>query len=155
VGRSSGDVGTGGLGVGATAFISGLAGPEVVYDFGVWHLSGMLGFHHQPNAAGTGSENDFRFGVGGWYHLHLGENSDFSIGGAFGLMSNSPPVGNGNTGFEFEPGVQIRAFVTPNVSLHAGMGIVFAFGDQTGILNKQIDVTGQITSDFGITYFFR
>lgn len=157
-GRMAGDVGTGGLGIGATAFLSGLVGPEVVYDFGAWHLAGTLGFTSTPTGPnGNGDRATvFDFGVGGWYHLHLGENSDFSLGGAFALVNVSPPMGNSATGFEFEPGIQVRAFITPNVALHAGTGIVFAFGDETGVaLNKQIALVGQVTADFGFTYYFR
>ena len=156
-GRTSGDIAAGGLGVGATAFVSGMSGPEVVYDFGAWHLDGMIGFQSTPTGPnGTGDRATlFQFGVGGWYHLHLGENSDFSVGGAFALINASPPVGNSATGFEFEPGVQVRAFITPNVALHAGTGFVFAFGDQTGPLQKQIALVGQVTADFGFTYYFR
>jgi Outer membrane protein beta-barrel domain len=159
-GRMAGDIASGGLGVGATMYVSGLAGPEVVYDFGVWHLGGMLAFNHQPNAANNNSTNTFDFGVNAWYHLHLGESSDFSVGGGFGLLTISPPVGNSATAFEFEPGAQIRAFITPNVALHAGMAFIFAFGDQAnggmnGALTKQIALAGQVTSNFGITYYFR
>jgi hypothetical protein len=157
VGRSSGDVGSGGLGVGATAFVSGLAGPEVVYDFGIWHIEGMLGFQRTPTPPnGTGpSATAVDFGVGGWYHLHLGQSSDFSIGGAFGLLTFSPGMGASTTAFEFEPGAQVRAFITPNVALHAGMAVVFEFGDQVGLLNKSIILGGQLTANFGFTYFFR
>jgi hypothetical protein len=170
-GRMAGDVGSGGLGVGGTVFLSGLAGPEVVYDFGAWHLNGMVGFRSVPNGFGN-RDTDFVFGVGGWYHLHIGENSDFSLGGNFGLETFSPG-GNpmnanppGATGFEFEPGAQIRAFITPNVALHGGLGIVLAFGDQVGgagigvtvpgsRLNKEIDLTAGVTADLGFTYYFR
>jgi hypothetical protein len=155
--RTTGDVGSGGLGIGATMFISGLAGPEVVYDFGLWHLEGMVGFDHRPvnGNANAPSQTAFDFGVGGWYHLHLGASSDFSLGGVFGLLTFSPAAGNSATAFEFEPGAQIRAFITPNVALHAGAGFVFAFGDVVGPLAKQIALDGQVTANFGITYYFR
>ena len=158
VGRTSGDIANGGLGVGATAYYSGLFGPEVVYDFGLWHLEGMLGFDHRPEsgAGNAPTVTTFDFGVGGWYHLHLGENSDFSVGAAFGLLTESPSVGNSTTAFEFEPGVQIRAFITPNVALHGGTGLIFAFGDYTNsYLQKQIALTGQLSANFGFTYYFR
>jgi hypothetical protein len=157
VGRTSGDIGTGGLGVGATAFVSGLAGPEVVYDFGVWHLEGTLAFDHRGTGAnGDGpSQTFFDFGVGGWYHLHLGENSDFSVGGAFGLATFSPGAGNSATAFEIEPGAQIRAFITPNVALHGGLAFVIAFGDELPPLNKQFALASNLTENLGFTYYFR
>lgn len=156
--RSSGDVGNGGLGIGGTVFVSGLAGPEVVYDFGLWHLDATLGFSSVPGGInGNGDRTtDFDFGVGGWYHLHLGASSDFSVGGAFGLIYVSPPgPANSATAFEFEPGVQIRAFITPNVALHGGVGLVFAFGDVVGPLAKQIAFDANVTGNLGFTYYFR
>ena len=157
VGRTSGDVANGGLGVGATVFVSGLAGPEVVYDFGLWHLAGMIAFDHEPANGNNNapSSTAFDFGVGGWYHLHLGESSDFSLGGTFGLLTYSPPVGNSGTAFEFEPGAQMRVFLTPNVALHAGVAFVLAFGDYVGVLHKQFSFGGQVAENFGFTYFFR
>ena len=160
VGRTSGDIANGGLGIGGTVFVSGLAGPEVVYDFGAWHLSGLLAFRNQPEAANGDRGTTFAFGVGGWYHLHIGEASDFSIGGAFGLQTHSPPLnGNSTTGFEFEPGAQIRAFITPNVALHGGVALVFEFGDNVNgpdaVLEKQYALAAGITGDFGFTYYFR
>ena len=169
-GRTSGDIAAGGLGVGATAFVSGMSGPEVVYDFGAWHLDGMIGFQSTPTGPnGTGDRATlFQFGVGGWYHLHMGENSDFSVGGAFGLMNISPPgPANSATGFEFEPGVQVRAFITPNVALHGGVGLVFEFGDVTGApgfasniglgngFDKSIGLGANINASLGFTYYFR
>jgi hypothetical protein len=164
-GRMAGDVGTGGLGLGGTVFVSGLAGPEVVYDFGSWHLNGLVAFRSEPaNGAGDRATR-FAFGVGGWYHLHLGESSDFSVGGNFGLETFSPagPGNNSSTGFEFEPGAQVRAFITPNVALHGGLAVVLAFGDQVGgqgpfpggALDKQIALDAGFTGDFGFTYYFR
>jgi len=153
-----GDIAGGGLGIGAAAFISGLAGPEVVYDFGQFHVEGLLAFARVPAGNGPNAPTDsiFQFGLGGWYHLHVGENSDFSAGGVFGLRDASPGGGGPSAvGFEIEPGVMIRAFITPNVALHGRAGIVLAFGDQTGPLNKQLALDGEITGGLGITYFFR
>ena len=155
-GRTSGDIGSGGLGLGATAFISGLAGPQVVYDFGVWHLEGTIAFASTPQGPMNQRGTNFDFGVGGWYHLHIGENSDFSVGGRFGLANASPPgAGNSATGFEFEPGAQIRAFITPNVALHGGLGLIFEFGDAVPPLDKTIGLFSNITSNLGFTYYFR
>jgi hypothetical protein len=156
-GRTSGEIANGGLGVGGTMFVSGLAGPEVVYDFGAWHLDGMVAFDSRPFGVNNDRTTTVQFGVGGWYHLHMGESSDFSVGGAFGLANVSPPQGDGATAFEFEPGVQIRAFITPNVALHGGVALVFAFGDRnTGPLSKQIALdSNSVTGNFGFTYYFR
>jgi hypothetical protein len=155
-GRTSGDIAAGGLGIGAVAFLSGITGPQVVYDFGVWHLEGTIGFASTPTAANGDRTTIFDFGVGGWYHLHLGENSDFSVGGRFGLVNASPPgPANSATGFEFEPGAQVRAFITPNVALHGGLGFVFEFGDQTAFLNKTYALASNVTGDLGFTYYFR
>ncbi len=153
-----GDIAGGGLGIGAAAFISGLFGPEVVYDFGQFHVEGLLAFDRRPANGGPNAPTDsvFQFGLGGWYHLHIGENSDFSAGGVFALQDASPGGGgNSAVGFEIEPGVMIRAFITPNVALHGRAGFVLAFGDQTGPLQKQLSLDGQITGGLGITYFFR
>src|SRR5580704_8279285 len=58
-----GDVAGGGLGIGAAAFLSGLFGPEVVYDFGQFHLEGLLAFRRNP-VGGPNSATDsvFQFG---------------------------------------------------------------------------------------------
>ena len=161
VARTSGDVGNGGLGVGAEAFVSGLAGPEVVYDAGSWHLEGLIAFDRRPanNGPNPPDRSIFDFGVAGWYHLHVGANSDFSLGGGFGLLTVSQG-GNTATGFEFEPGAEIRVFVTPNVAVSGRLGFVLAFGDQTGnALNQQLALNGQTTggpiAGLGLTYFFR
>jgi hypothetical protein len=155
-GRTSGDIANGGLGVGGTMFVSGLTGPEVVYDFGAWHLDGMLAFASVPNAMDDRG-TEFQFGAGGWYHLHMGENSDFSVGGALAVVNSAPPGPNNDaTAVELEPGVQIRAFITPNVALHGGLAFVFAFGDRTGPLQKQIALgSTSTTGNFGFTYYFR
>jgi len=157
-GRTSGDIANGGLGVGGTMFVSGLAGPEVVYDFGAFHVSGMLAFDSFPAAANGDRGTLFEFGLAGWYHLHLGENSDFSLGGGLGMDRWSPPgPANGATGFVFEPGAQVRAFITPNVALHGGMALVFEFGDAVpnGVLEKHIALEAGLTGNFGFTYYFR
>jgi hypothetical protein len=156
VARTSGDVGNGGLGIGAEAFVSGLAGPEVVYDAGSWHLEGLIGFDRRPanNGPNPPTSTTFDFGVSGWYHLHVGASSDFSLGGGFALLTNSAG-GASATGFEFEPGAEIRAFVTPNVAVSAKLGIVLAFGDRIGPLQQQLGLDGQLVAGFGLTYFFR
>ena len=146
-----------GLGIGAAAFVSGLAGPQVAYDFGVWHVEGLLGFDHRdiggaPNPPG---QTTFDFGVSGWYHLHVGENSDFSVGGGFGFVNLSRSPGGSANATVLEPGIQVRAFITPNVALHGRVGISFVFGDDTGILTPHVGLGGELVNGFGFTYYFR
>jgi hypothetical protein len=150
-----------GLGVGAAAFVSGMAGPQVVYDAGPWHAEGLLGFeHHTDQGMAALSHTSFDVGVSGWYHLHVGDSSDFSVGGGMGFMVSSPSTGNSATAVVIEPGVQARAFLTSNFALHARMGLGFVFGDNItefglgGVGPRQV-LSGEITSLFGFTYFFR
>jgi hypothetical protein len=153
-GRMSGDIANGGLGVGAALFVSGIGGPQVVYDFGIWDIEGMFGFLHRPVNGGPNSPTftETEFGISAWYHLHMGQNSDFSLGGGFGLINVS---NGGGTAFEFEPGAQVRAFITPNVALSGRLAVILAFGDFVDPLNRQLALDGQITGGFGFTYFFR
>ena len=145
----AGDVANGGLGVGATAFLSGLVGPEVVYDFGPWHLARHARLRqHSPRPRNGDRATVFDFGVGGWYHLHLGENSDFSLGGAFALVNVSPPG-------QQRDGVRVRARHAGPRLHHAerraarrAWRFVFEFGDAhvpNGVLNKHIALVGQVT----------
>jgi hypothetical protein len=154
-GRSSAGNGTG-LGVGAAAFVSGLAGPQVVYDFGLWHLEGLLGYDRRDVGGGANppSRSIVELGVSGWYHLHLGESSDFSLGGGLGFVNESVG-GNSNTAFVLEPGAQVRAFVTPNVAIHGRLAVVLAFGDDTTPLTPHLGLDGNLMGGFGFTYFFR
>jgi hypothetical protein len=158
VGRSSGEVGNGGFGLGAALFLGGLVGPEAVYDFGLWHLQGLIAFDRRPgNPPVNPTISTFQFGVSAWYHLHIGESSEFSLGGGFGLFnaSSSAPGTNSLTGFEFEPGAQVRVFVTPNVAVFGQVGFVLAFGDRVGPTQQQLSLAGETTAGFGFTYFFR
>jgi hypothetical protein len=151
-----------GLGVGAAAFVSGMTGPQVVYDFGAFHLEGLLGFDRWPgNGPGNPpSTTVIDFGVSGWYHLHMGERSDFSLGGGFGFM-NASTGGNSGTAVVLEPGMLVRAFITSNVALHARVAISMVFGDDVGDrgalggMYEHFGLAGQLVSGFGFTYFFR
>ena len=153
--RSSGGDGAG-IGVGATA----LAGPtfapftagQFVYDQSMWHLEGLFGFNSVNNGP-PGRRNTFLFGAGGWYHMHRGASSDFSVGGALMINTASGGGGGDNTITIFEPGAQARVFLTPNVALHARAGLTMVLGDAGGANIFQLG--GQLSGGFGFTYFFR
>jgi len=141
-----------GIGVGAVAFLSGVGGAEVVYDLAKFHVEGLFGFTHHDRNAPNADNTDYIFGARGWYHLHMGSNSDFSLGGGLGVVTSS---GAGSATATFiEPGALARVFLTPNFALHGGVGFRMIFGDQVfGDVNFALG--GQVTSSFGFTYFFR
>ena len=96
---------------------------------------------------------DFGFGVGGWYHLFRGVNSDFSLGGVAGLLYDSPAGAPSTTSFTLEPGAEARVFLTPNFALEGRVGFAITFGDNNA--NTVISLGGQTTATFGFTYFIR
>jgi hypothetical protein len=140
-----------GLGLGAAAYLSGPVGPEVTYDFGVFHLAGLLAFQRADTGPMGASETQLQFGVSGWYHLHMGAMSDFSLGGGIAYAHDSS--GNGSSAIALEPGVLVRAFVTPNVAIHSRLGVVLAFDNATPI-NEHLELAGEVLFAFGFTYFF-
>jgi hypothetical protein len=139
-----------GIGVGGVLWLGGLSGAQVVYDQAMWHLEGTLGFINASQ--GGSSSTTFNIGAAGWYHLARGASSDFSLGGGFGFQNVSPP-GNVPSTHQFfvEPGAEVRVFLTPNVALSARVGLMLSFGDGP----TTIQLTGQTTTAFGFTYFFR
>jgi hypothetical protein len=163
--RSSGGGSGAGLGVGGAAFVSGLAGAQVDYDTAIWDIEGLLAFASvQQNGGNNAPRTTFvDFGVAGWYHLNIGANSDFSIGGGVGIITTSTSQGGGSTNaFVFEPGIRVRAFVTPNVAVHGRVGLPFVFGDSSATPfngavpgNTSIALANQLTGGFGFTYYFR
>jgi hypothetical protein len=146
-----------GLGVGAAGFVSGLVGPQVDYDFGAFDISALFGFDHRDANGGANPPTltTLDFGVSGWYHLHTGESSDFSVGGGFGFENVSASPGGSNTSTVLEPGVQMRVFVTPNVAIQARLGFSLVFGDATTHQSPHIGIAGQTVNGFGFTYYFR
>lgn len=156
--RSSGGGGGGaGIGVGASQFLSfggpGIAVGQFVYDQSIWHIEGFLGFASVPVGGGDDRATTIVFGAGGWYHLHSGASSDFSLGGLIGVATTSGP-GASTTVTSFEPGALVRAFLTPNVAAHARVGLAVDFGD-TGSGGTEVYLQGQVVGAFGFTYFFR
>lgn len=153
---ASASMGGGSIGVGATELVSGggPAGPlaQFVYDLPVFHLEGLLGFL-STDTGPAGRRTTFTFGVGGWYHLHRGAASDFSIGGDIAVANASGAGAGSATVTVLEPGAQARVFITPNVALHGRVGLGFEFGDGSG--DTRISLAGQVVGGFGFTYFFR
>jgi hypothetical protein len=152
--RSSGGDGAG-IGLGAAVLLSG-SGPigagQFVYDMSLFHVEGIFGFSSaEVNAMGDRG-TDWLFGAGGWYHLHRGASSDLSLGGAIAINTTSGP-GTSQTVTAFEPGVQARVFLTPNVALFGRAGLAFLFGDTGNGTN--IILGGQSSGSFGFTYFLR
>ena len=94
----------------------------------LFHVEGMFGFS-SAEVNGMGDRGtDWLFGAGGWYHFHRGASSDLSLGGAIAINTTSGP-GMSQTVTAFEPGLQARVFLTPNVALFGRAGLAFLFGD--------------------------
>jgi len=145
-----------GIGVGAAVTLTGVSafGPagQFVYDASIFHIEALFGFNSAEVGGGNDRATVYVFGAGGWYHLHRGASSDFSVGALIAINTNSGP-GASNTVTAFEPGAQVRAFVTPNVAAFARVGLGFRFGDTGNGTN--VGLGGQATGGFGFTYFFR
>ncbi len=152
----SASFGGGAIGIGATASFAPatLSGTDAlfVYDQSMFHLDVALGYLHQSHANNT-SDGEFRFGVGGWYHLARGSNADFSIGGTVGLDYRSIAGGGSRTSFALAPGAQARLFLSPNFALMGDVGVLITFGDNNA--DTDFGIGGQTVADFGFTYFFR
>jgi hypothetical protein len=147
-----------GLGIGATIpLASSIAGffpaANVVYDTAEFHVEGILGIRSQPNP-GTDRSTSWVFGAGGWYHLHRGSSSDFSLGAALAINYVSAPGGSA-TLTSIEPGAMVRAFLTPNVALFARGGLAILLGDSAPGGGANFYLGSQPTIVAGFTYFFR
>jgi len=143
-----------GIGVGATAFLSGTAAVQVDYDAAVWDVEGIFSFADRDNGNGGGSRTYLQAGARGWFHLHHGASSDFSVGGGVGILhaSNSGPS---VTTTLIEPGVRARVFVTSNVALHAVLGLSIVVGDNPGNDRATgIALAAQPVVGMGFTYYF-
>jgi hypothetical protein len=144
-----------GLGIGAAAFLSGIGGALVNYDEAIWDIEGILSFSDQ-RTGGSGSPRNTTLEIGarGWYHLHHGSNSDFSVGGGFGVQHSS--AGPGSTATLIEPGVRARAFITSNVAIHAMVGLSLVLGDNAANNNNVgIRLGAQPMFGIGFTYYFK
>jgi hypothetical protein len=146
-----------GIGVGAMISLAGFPAAQFVYDQDMWHLEGLFALDSTTAMGPMGTERatHVTFGAGGWYHMHRGASSDFSLGVAL-VVDNNSPAGGGpsNTLTSVEPGAMARVFVTPNVAVHGRLGLAMLLGD-TGGGGTDFSLGGQFTGLFGFTYFFR
>lgn len=127
----------GSIGVGAEAELNGqVAGVSMNYDAGMFHVGGVLGYarvkldNAPPNSNAT---TEFVIGARFFYHVHSVGQADFGIGGSVGLADVPTGATTHNTHLFLEPGFQIRAFITPNVALSFGGGIVIGTVDANSI----------------------
>lgn len=142
--KTGAGAGVGPLGVGVAAMLTGPLGPQVVYDTGVFHIEGIVGF--QSNDATT----DFDIGGRFFYHVHASQAADFSLGAGLGVTSQDPDgPAEGTTNVHIDIGPQVRAFVVPNVAVSATAGLAIITGDADNIL-----ITGDLVGTAGITYYF-
>ncbi len=150
---SSGGDGAG-LGIGATVPLAGSPFPvaNVVYDTGMFHIEGLLGFTSDPPPGGMGDRtNNWLFGAGGWYHVHKGASSDLSLGGVVAI-NYLAQGGGSNTLTSIEPGINARAFATPNFALFFRGGLAITLGNDDGAI---FYFGGQPVILGGFTYFLR
>jgi len=145
----------GGIGLGASRFLSGLNGVQVDYDTYAWDLEGLFAFADRDTGNNM-SRTYLQAGVRGWFHLHHGASSDFSVGGGLGFLNASGGGMNSATTTLIEPGVRARVFVTPNVAVHAVLGLSIEIGDNNGGADYSTGVAlmGQPLFVVGFTYYF-
>ena len=144
-----------GIGVGAALFLSGIGGAQVDYDTAMWDVEALLGFADR-STGNNNSATDVQFGVRGWYHLHHGSSSDFSVGGGIGLDHLTGAGGPNRTAVLIDPGVRARAFITSNVAVHAVLGLAISVGDNlVGPEKSGVGLGAQSLFGFGFTYYFR
>jgi hypothetical protein len=132
------------IGVGIVSTLAGTGGLNVVYDGGPWHADASL------LLASIESTSDLGLGAHGWFHLHHGASSDFSLGGGLELDRHDPsgPAETTNR-VGIDLGMMIRAFVTSNVAIGARGGLQVITGSQDGFV-----LGGEPVGAFSLTYFF-
>src|SRR5450432_1888664 len=78
----------GSIGLGADYQLSGIGGVSVIYDAGLFHIGGALGFDDPAGANNTVFNLDGEF----YYHVHHSAFADFGIGGSLGVASVPAPT---------------------------------------------------------------
>jgi len=153
----------GGIGVGAETMLGGISvfgvGLDVffptsaaafVYDASMWRIDALL-------AMDSAGATDIFAGGRFWFNLHTGSASDFAVGGGIGFIADGDdgagPGDDDSLHILVEGGIQIRAFIVPNVAVGAVAGIGFF------ILDEQVGddfffLGGQLLSSAAIWYFF-
>lgn len=147
-GGKEGTIGIGAeFGLASEPPVGPMGGASLNYDASVFHVGGFLGFQD----GGGANDTDYSFGARFYYHLHETTMSDFGLGGTIGFVSvddrNSAP--ERQTRLYFEPGLQIRAFISNNVALSFTAGISFGLVDADGGT-----VGGQPVALGGVHYYF-
>jgi hypothetical protein len=137
------------IGAGAEFGLNGLTGGvSASYDAGKFHFGGFLGFLD----GGGDNDTDYTFGARFYYHVHESSLSDFGVGGGIGFFSRdyrNMPTMERDTLLYFEPGIQIRAFISNNVALSFTAGISFGLVDAGGA-----EINGQFNALGGVHYYF-
>jgi hypothetical protein len=137
------------VGVGAEVGLNGLTGgASVNYDAGPFHVGGFLGFQD----GNMDDDTDYTLGARFYYHVHDTTMSDFSVGVMVGFFSRDDQnvmVDNRNSEVYFEPGAQIRAFISNNVALSFTAGISFGLADANGA-----GLGAQLQGVAGVHYYF-
>jgi hypothetical protein len=142
----------GSIGVGAEYQLSGTGGVSMIYDAGLFHIGGALGFDDPAGPNNTTFSLDGEF----YYHVHHSAFADFSIGGSLGVASVPAPTMMAPTAratdVYLQPGFQIRAFLSSNVALSASAGIVIGVVDASGVTisGQNVGAAGGV----GIHYYF-
>lgn len=134
--------------IGGVQVSSPTGGASVNYDAGPFHVGGFLGFQD----GSMNDDTDYTFGARFYYHVHDTTMSDFSVGVMVGFFSRDDRQvleDNRNSEVYFEPGAQIRAFISNNVALSFTAGISFGLADASGAaLGAQLQGLG------GVHYYF-
>jgi hypothetical protein len=110
---------------------------------GRFHVEGLFGLRSQ-------SSTYWDLGARGWYHVHATAASDFSVGGAFALVSYRDTARRYD--FELDLGAQMRVFVVPNVALLASLGMGIYLPDQG---SSVFAISGNIMNSVGLAYYFQ
>jgi hypothetical protein len=149
-----------GPGVGVEANLGGLRGAAFVYDASAFHIDVLFALAH---ASMDGPDTSI-FGVGArfFYVLHRLGPADFGLGAGLGII-DSDVGGRSDTEIQIEGGAQIRAFIVPNVSLTASLGLVILSADRNTVQapfftaegDSAFGIGGQAFAEFGLVYFFR
>ena len=136
-----------GVGVGPDFFFPSSAA-AFVYDATMWRVDALL-------AMDSAGATDIFAGGRFWFNLHTGTASDFAVGGGVGILADGDDSGGDNdqTHFLIEGGVQLRAFIVPNVAIGAVAGLgFFVLDDPAG--DDFFFLGGQLLGSIGIWYFF-